>query len=145
MGDVTWPSRRPPFWRPRRSWPRTAGRVGLSHELEASAAVVATSPQRLASLVAELRDRRREDYPATVYFVRQGSAGPIKIGISEDAEKRVKELQVGNHEILNILATAPGNQITESFLHAVFAQDWIRGEWFSSSPKLLQFVKDVSS
>jgi len=65
-----------------------------------------------------------------VYFVQAGIDGPIKIGWAIDPLDRVRELQVGNHEQLQLLMTVADNGTLEMTLHERFRDLHIRGEWF---------------
>lgn len=79
-----------------------------------------------------------------VYFVQAGTDGPIKIGTATDLLKRVSALQTGNAATLHILGFIPGGPYEESAMHDRFSHLRIRGEWFQSSPELLDFVKEQS-
>lgn len=83
---------------------------------------------------ARLRARRR------VYFIQAGAAGPVKIGISRDVERRRGELQRLEREPLRVLATLEGTTQDERALHQRFAAHRLHGEWFSPAPELLAHV-----
>lgn len=77
--------------------------------------------------------RGREMY---VYFMRAGEDGPIKIGMTSKLEKRLAEMQTGNHLELNYIACIPCDNRKEahkleSDFHRFFRRQSIRGEWFS--------------
>lgn len=65
-----------------------------------------------------------------VYFIQAGDGGPVKIGIASDPEKRLAEMQVGNHVELILLAVRPGSADLERRIHARLLPGLIRGEWF---------------
>lgn len=65
-----------------------------------------------------------------VYLVRAGCAGPVKIGWAFDIEARVKTLQTGNREPLNLVAFIAGSRVLEIEMHRLFADRALRGEWF---------------
>lgn len=71
-----------------------------------------------------------------VYVARESVSGRYKIGISKDPERRIKELNTGNPEKLNLvhayLATEKGYK-SEALAHAVYESERISGEWFSST------------
>jgi hypothetical protein len=69
-----------------------------------------------------------------VYFVREGTSGPIKIGCSKSITKRISYLQVGASEPLVLLAVFVGGREEERSLHARFAACRVRGEWFDAEP-----------
>jgi hypothetical protein len=72
-----------------------------------------------------------------LYVIRETESGRVKIGISRDPERRLRELQVGNSQKLEILATrkAYNGFADETLLHKTFSADQIRGEWFSSNAR----------
>lgn len=76
-----------------------------------------------------------------VYFIRQGGNGPIKIGQARDVERRRTELQQACHEQLIILAKS--RDYLELQLHHFYSDEWIRGEWFQPSPRLLAFIETL--
>lgn len=69
-----------------------------------------------------------------VYAIREGELGRIKLGISRDPEKRLKQLQVGNSQALELIAykLATNSFKDESALHAKNEQHKVSGEWFSA-------------
>ena len=81
----------------------------------------------------------------TVYMVRAGSYGPVKIGVTEkDVSDRLKGLQRGHYETLNLLRTIEGGVYTEEWLHDYFAPLQVQYEWFIWSPEMLTIeVPDV--
>ena len=82
--------------------------------------------------------------PTFIYFVQQDKGGPIKIGVSQEPAARLSQLQVGNPDSLNLLATVLSDTKTEQQLHQVFSKDSIRGEWFRPSNGLITFIKVLS-
>ena len=81
-----------------------------------------------------------------VYFIQKGY-GSIKIGVSDNPEKRLKQLQTGNHGSLFIIAKFPFETRREALsleydLHKMFKNDKINGEWFKKS--ILRKFKDRS-
>ena len=69
-----------------------------------------------------------------VYLIQKGY-GSIKIGVSKDPEKRLRDLQIGNHAELFIIAKFPFNSYSEAYaleseLHYKFKSFRLRGEWF---------------
>lgn len=72
-----------------------------------------------------------------VYFIRSGNgkSAPIKIGIAQNPEKRITELQTGNPNPLLLLCKAPVNsrkqaEFLERELHNYFSYCRMEGEWF---------------
>ena len=86
--------------------------------------------------IASLKDGRPQ-----IYFV-QAASGPIKIGFVKKAMvHRLKDLQVGNHEVLTLIGWKLGTVSEERALHVRFRHLRIRGEWFRPAPELLALVK----
>ena len=80
----------------------------------------------------------------SVYFVRAGSDGPIKIGQTDNAvTDRLRTLQTGNHNELQLMACS--RLLSERRLHQIFAHLRIRGEWFKAEPELLSAVLAASA
>ena len=76
-----------------------------------------------------------------VYFIRCGFHGPLKIGVAANVEKRLSDLQVGNHVELRIIAKIPCKGRKDAYrienkLHKRFKEQRISGEWFRSSIKI---------
>jgi hypothetical protein len=67
-----------------------------------------------------------------IYFVQQGTDGPIKIGVSTDPEQRLRTLQSSSPQPLTLLAFMPGGVESERDLHRRFADGRLEGEWFRS-------------
>lgn len=84
----------------------------------------------------------------TIYFAQMGDGGPIKIGktaLGESAYKRLTALQTGNpYKLSLLLEMASTREINESSLHKAFALEWIRGEWFFPSARLMSFIKKLT-
>jgi len=81
-----------------------------------------------------------------VYFIRAGKAGPIKIGIASDVERRIADMQTGNAYILESILTIPCKsrihaQSVENSLHAFFRKQRIRGEWFTGNINIKKVEK----
>jgi predicted GIY-YIG superfamily endonuclease len=70
-----------------------------------------------------------------VYFLQAGKDGPIKIGATSELERRLKQMQTGNHLELNYIACIPCDNKGEALkleadFHRFFLRQRIRGEWF---------------
>lgn len=74
-----------------------------------------------------------------VYFIRADSGGPIKIGGSRNPMRRLAGMASASPKDLQILATS--NCFDEWKLHAFYARERLRGEWFEASPRLLAFIE----
>jgi len=71
----------------------------------------------------------------SVYFIRAGKNGPVKIGTSRDVKKRLKSLQTSHHEDLTIIRVI--NSAVEWHAHQVFAAFRLKREWFKYDPSML--------
>lgn len=78
-----------------------------------------------------------------VYFMRQVSGGPIKIGHAVDPANRLRTAQPGNPDTLEILAVCRGTVKSERFLHKYFAKHREQGEWFSPAPELMELISTL--
>ena len=63
-----------------------------------------------------------------------------KVGISNNPQKRLKELQTSNPYKLTIINTYPCDKaiVRESIIHMKLNEWHIRGEWFSASIKMIE-------
>lgn len=71
-----------------------------------------------------------------IYFIEAGKGGPVKIGRANYVATRLRDMQVGNHEQLTVLATFEGVPCNEKGLHELFRDNNIRGEWFERTEAL---------
>lgn len=72
-----------------------------------------------------------------VYAMMEEDTGKVKIGISKDPERRLKQLQTGNSSRLVLVAThkAENGFADERALHHKNEAYRIHGEWFSNEAK----------
>lgn len=81
-------------------------------------------------------DRGRGEYKdapkahSGVYVVRAKDSGNVKVGHSGDVDWRLKSLQTGSWEELEIVFVIRGSRETERQIHEDFDHLHIRGEWF---------------
>lgn len=73
----------------------------------------------------------------SVYFIRAGEDGPVKIGVAKDAAKRLAALQTASHVPLKIIRLVRGGRDVEAALHVQFAHLRQHGEWFGFSEAML--------
>lgn len=71
---------------------------------------------------------------SVVYVIQCGLTDFLKIGYSENLQKRIDALQGGSPYPLRVLATWPGGSELESYLHQEFAELRHAGEWFCFPP-----------
>ena len=67
-----------------------------------------------------------------IYFIQVENNGPFKIGTAKHPEQRLKDLQIGNHKVLRLIAVIPG----ESHLER-------NGEWFNPTPQVLDYIQNI--
>lgn len=74
----------------------------------------------------------RRSRPGFVYAIRGSGSSAIKLGCSAQPRVRLASLQTGNPDELRIINTVPCTDMyaVEERVHAKFAREWIRGEWF---------------
>ena len=79
-----------------------------------------------------------------VYFIQEEGTDHIKIGFSEKhPEGRLKDFQTGNSNKLNLLGYIEGTYKDESNLHYEFSEERGSGEWFESSPRMKERIKEL--
>lgn len=77
-----------------------------------------------------------------IYFARAGETDRIKIGSAVDVEDRIKILQTGCPERLNVLLVLPcGSYEMESGFHRQFGSSRTQGEWFKYEPEVASFIR----
>lgn len=92
--------------------------------------------------------KHRPDRPPPiqqVYFAQAGEDGPIKIGTSEQVDRRLKSLQLSCPQKLRLLGTVFGGHKLERELHRMFEAHRIQGEWFRAGPDLLEYIRQHAS
>jgi len=75
-----------------------------------------------------------------IYFIQEGLQGNIKIGISQNPNERIKQLQTGSSTPLRTLLVKEGTQKDEEGLHKKFKKFQLKGEWFNPSEEILIFI-----
>ncbi len=80
--------------------------------------------------------------PGFIYFVQGECGGPIKIGYTNDIEKRLRALQTGYPDILKLLLAFPGNPQYEKLVHKQLDKYRLQGEWFKPSPEVMNRIRD---
>lgn len=72
-----------------------------------------------------------------VYLLRPGTLPVVKIGKAHDPEARLLDLQVAHWERLELLRVWEGNEAEEDGLHIRFADNHLRGDWFTFTKAML--------
>lgn len=89
------------------------------------------------------RVRWAERAPLRLYFIREGEAGPIKIGVGAHPEARMSTLQVSATAKLTLLGSIPGSRRIEREWHTRFGAHHVRGEWFHPVPELMAAIEQA--
>lgn len=78
-----------------------------------------------------------------VYFIQsQGPSKPIKIGWSQNVERRLSELQTSNAHKLVILGVLSGTMELEEQMHKKFAHLRLEAEWFQNDDQIHRFLQE---
>jgi predicted DNA-binding transcriptional regulator AlpA len=88
-----------------------------------------------------LVDVRRSGSDGGIYFA--GFGNYVKIGRSENVEARIKELQTGSPEKIEVYFVLQEDRISEADFHRTFAQYRTNGEWFRREGALAEFIDRV--
>jgi hypothetical protein len=78
-----------------------------------------------------------------LYFILCESANLVKIGITNNIERRMGGLATQSPVPVKLLGHIEGGRAMESHLHARFAKIRHHGEWFQATPRLLKFVREA--
>lgn len=89
-----------------------------------------------------MKHRRKKHFRCHVYFIQATAGGPVKIGLADDPQVRLNQLNTGSDEELRILRvfgfhTRQAAFDRETYLHRRFKHLNVRLEWFSLAPDLL--------
>lgn len=74
----------------------------------------------------------------TVYFVRHNNL--IKIGFTEDLEKRFQQIKATTPVSVEFLGHMPGDKNVEAHLHQIFDAFRFSGEWFAENESLMSLI-----
>lgn len=75
-----------------------------------------------------------------IYFVHAAELNAVKIGVTNDPQRRLDMLRTGSPVELEIIAVEEGDQKREAELHRQFALLRKRGEWFDYADTLRAYV-----
>lgn len=95
----------------------------------------AISAGAMVEILQAINDFDFDESTTRFVYVASDRTGRIKIGISNDPVRRVKELNIGNAELLRLLFTREANGVKysdETLLHKQCEKYHIRSEWFTS-------------
>jgi hypothetical protein len=76
-----------------------------------------------------------------VYYV-QRKDGAVKVGTSRSAGQRFEQIEK-QHGELRFLAYEDGDRKRETFMHDLFADTRLDGEWFEPSTELVSYIKMI--
>lgn len=76
-------------------------------------------------------------------YVIGPEGGPYKIGVSGGIGQRLKDLQTGNWERLELVCSCEGNEALELELHHLFKNCRLQGEWFNLSSSDLTVIREL--
>jgi hypothetical protein len=77
----------------------------------------------------------------SIYFVQVPIAGPIKIGFSSTLKARIRALDAAVPWGIKLCYDMPGDVEEEQRIHTMFEKARIRGEWFSASERLCDWIE----
>ena len=95
--------------------------------------------QNRSGFADHLRTTRSKTFKRSIYFAAADD-GPIKIGMSCDPKRRLRELRTKTGHDLKLLATFPTHSVgsfSEYRYHSRFAAHRLHGEWFERHPDIL--------
>lgn len=78
---------------------------------------------------------------AMLYIVVNESRTRCKLGYSRDPEQRLKALQTGNPERLQLVATYPAGRRDEAKYHRMLQHQKLAGEWFRWCPEMEEIAR----
>lgn len=109
-------------------------------------------PPRQASM-SEIKEAYKSGAPisqdfrfesANVYFIAFPGIGRIKIGISNEVERRIAAIEATIGEKADVLAVIPGNRQAEIKAHQHHAAWNVSGEWFRYCDELVSSIADYA-
>lgn len=77
-----------------------------------------------------------------IYFILDKSTDLVKIGYSKNPVQRLKQLQTGNGQSLELLYSIVGDRNYEAFLDKFFDACRVHGEWFNKRSVMNWIHKD---
>ena len=78
-----------------------------------------------------------------VYFIQGEKTKLIKIGKTQNLiDNRFKQIQANSPDVLSFLGGCLESVYTESYLHKVFDEYRVHGEWFQPDKKILEFINN---
>lgn len=94
------------------------------------------------SIIEDVQIEARRD---VVYFVQNPSSRKIKIGFSCNFKQRMKALECGAGEALEVLLLIDGGYDLERDLHLKFSNHRIKGEWFHPTQEIIDYISKLKT
>jgi hypothetical protein len=79
----------------------------------------------------------------SVYFMRMGDGGPIKIGHAQNVAKRRTAFQIAVASTVEVLSVIDGGAETEAEVHRQFGHLRLRGELFRPDQELMAHIASL--
>lgn len=80
-----------------------------------------------------------------VYFILDKLNNKVKIGCALIVQDRLKTLQIGSFNDLELLYKEEGRHPHENSLHTRFRRDRIKGEWFNYSKNIKEYISSKTA
>lgn len=78
-----------------------------------------------------------------IYFIHDPKTDQVKIGYSDNPDRRLKQFQTANGSPLVMLAVIPGLITEERRLHDQFSEYREKGEWFRYEGSLEVYIDSL--
>jgi hypothetical protein len=78
--------------------------------------------------------------PDLVYFIHAKDTEYVKIGTTDNVERRLRAIKTSSPFELNLIGVIRGGRELEKQIHGIFQHLRIRGEWFYLRDDLIEFV-----
>lgn len=93
----------------------------------------------------DIKNCQKDKNTLDIYFFQSKLNGLIKIGVSGNYKRRLKQLEMAQGCDLVPLCIIKGRQQIEAELHKMFDEYREKGEWFTPGEKLLTFIEKLNS
>jgi hypothetical protein len=78
-----------------------------------------------------------EKYPNSFLYMIQSEAGPVKIGVAEDIDRRMNQIKTSSPVGFRVMVVLDDGYRLEAELHERFKKDKLHGEWFAPTDEIL--------
>lgn len=83
----------------------------------------------------------RNNYKGDLYLIYDENLNRLKIGRSVNVKSRFNQLQIATSNKLSLLYVLEGMGNREDYVHSVFSEFHVRGEWFEYNESIIDFFK----